>query len=105
MIMQRGFHNFNYKALCAEMLARADLLAPRNVVLSRSNDVVMGTSSLEPTMSLQVDGSPLVPVEPSHTTGEQQQQRQWSEAELVEHLDALGKGKAMGKGKGKAGPD
>ena len=48
MIMQEGLHNFDYKALCAEIPARADLLAQRDVVLSRSNDVVIGTSSLEP---------------------------------------------------------
>ena len=33
MIMQKGLHNFDYKLLRAEILARADLLAPRDVVL------------------------------------------------------------------------
>ena len=55
--MQKELENFTYKTLCSEILTRAELLAPRDVVLSRSNDVVMGTSSLEPTMSLQADGS------------------------------------------------
>ena len=55
MIMQKGFMNFDYTSLCAEILARADLLALRDVALSRSNDVIMGTSSLEPTLSLAPD--------------------------------------------------
>ena len=73
MIMQKWLENFTYKTLCSEILTRAEVLDPRDVVLSRSNDVVMGSSSFEPTMSLQVDGSPLLPVEPHHPTGEQQQ--------------------------------
>ena len=76
MIMQKGLENFTYKTLCSEILTRAELLARRDVVLSRSNDVVMGTSSLGPTMNLQADGTPLMPVEPPHLTGEQQQRQQ-----------------------------
>ena len=36
MIMQKGFYNFDYKLLYAEIIARADLLAPRNDVFSWS---------------------------------------------------------------------
>ena len=102
MVMQKGFMNFDYKLLCSEILARADLLAPRDVVLSQSNDVIMGTSSLEPTLSLATDNAQEKPETP-HPAREQEQQ--WSEAEWVAHLDALGKDKAKGKGKGKAGVD
>ena len=71
---------------------------------SRGNDVVMGTSSREPTSSLAANNDQGTP-ETSHPTGEQYQQR--SEAAWVAYLDAVGKGKSNGKGKnvGKAGLD
>ena len=37
MIMQKGLENFTYKTLCSEILTRAELLAPRDVVLSPNN--------------------------------------------------------------------
>ena len=66
--------------------------------------MVTGTSSLELTLSLAANNGQYTPETPQPT--EEQNQR-WSEAELVAHLDAVGKGKSTGKGKngGKAGFD
>ena len=101
--MQKGFGNFGYKALCEEFLERFDLLAPRDVVLARSNDVVSGTSSFEPTSSLKARNDQDTPETPQPT----EQDQRWLEAEWVAYLDAVGKGKSKGTGKngGKADVD
>ena len=52
------------------------MLAPRDAVLARSNDMVMGRSSLEPTSSLAVSNEQDTPETPQTT---EEQYQQWSE--------------------------
>ena len=61
MVLQKGFGNFDYKALCEEIRERFDLLAPTDVVLAQTNDMVMGTSSFEPTLNLAAIYDPDMP--------------------------------------------
>ena len=93
MVMQTGFEKYDYGLLCKEVRERCDLLAPRDVVLSRSKGVVMGTSSLEQKLQLAALNDQDTSKAPQAT--EEQDQR-WSEAEFAAHLDAVGKGKGKG---------
>ena len=76
--MQRGIDKYNYEKMCQEIRDRFGPLAPREVVLPRSANAVIGTSSLKQQARLALVHDQDMPGAPK--IAERDQEPRWPEA-------------------------